>query len=120
MIYPRLEATILIAIFITIMSLGSFEVFASGYGGYHGEINTSTIISNNSGGTGVALGIAASQHNFDMSTKKTQISVAVGQYDGDEAVSFAAGKRVGDLLVNGSIGSEGGKQGMGAGIRIDF
>ena len=71
--------------------------------------------------SGIALGIATAQHNFDLGTSKTQISIGAGSYDGNNALSIGAGKRIGDsVLLNGSIGKEGGNTGIGAGITMRF
>lgn len=70
--------------------------------------------------TGVALGIASAQHAFDWSTDKSQLSVGIGQYDGSEAISVGVGRRFGEILVNGSLGKEGSKTGLGAGFLLRF
>ena len=69
---------------------------------------------------GVALGLAASQHNFDMGVNKFQGSVGLGTFQGVDALSFSLGKRYKDILINGSIGSENGLTGYGAGITWRF
>ncbi len=72
--------------------------------------------------SGVALGISASQLNFDHSTYSLQGAVGVGAYDGSEAVSIGLAKRVCKKcgLLSGSAGVERGKVGMGAGWSFRF
>lgn len=82
--------------------------------------NEQTQIVSNQTQKGVALGIAAANHHFDLGTYETQISLAAGSYSGSEAVSIAIGKRVKDVLINGSIGREGGKTGIGIGVTFRF
>ena len=69
---------------------------------------------------GVALAIAKSQHNFDWSTEKLQGSIGMGSFEGKDAISFGIGKRVGQILLNGSVGVESGNHGYGAGITWRF
>ncbi len=71
---------------------------------------------------GVALGISASQLNFDHSTYSLQGAVGVGAYDGSEAVSIGLAKRVCKKcgLLSGSAGVERGKVGVGAGWSFRF
>jgi len=52
---------------------------------------------------GVAIAIASAQHNFDYGTYSWQGSVGAGYYNGEDAVSFGVAKRVGKILMNGSI-----------------
>lgn len=69
---------------------------------------------------GVSLGIATAQHHFDLGTHKWQWSAGYGYFDGNDAVSFSIGKRVDRVLINGSIGREGGKTGYGVGLNGRF
>lgn len=69
---------------------------------------------------GVAIGIATAQHNFDFGTYELQGSVGVGSYDTAEAASFALGKRFNRVMINGSVGAENGKLGLGAGFNWRF
>ena len=78
-----------------------------------------TII-NNYDSEGTALAIAKAQHNFDWSTGKWQGSVGLGSFDNTDAISFGMGKRVGQTLLNGSIGRENGKYGYGIGVNWRF
>lgn len=70
--------------------------------------------------SGTALGIANAQLNFDKGTYGWQWSAGAGFYDDSEAVSFGMGKRYGNTLINGTIGSEDGKTGFGVGISGKF
>ena len=67
--------------------------------------------------SGMALGIAASQHNFTASTYSWQASVGIGSYNGSHAASIGIGKRACKKcgLFNGSIGIEKDKVGFGFG-----
>ena len=88
---------------------------------YITESTSSTTINNSI--TGIALSIATSQHQFDFGTSEDvwQGSVGVGNYKGKTATSFALGKRVGRMLVNGSVGKEEGSDlSFGAGINWRF
>jgi len=69
---------------------------------------------------GASLAIAMSQINFDWSTQKNQVSVGVGSFDNQDAISFGFGKRFGGVLINGSIGKEGSKSGYGVGFGLRF
>lgn len=69
---------------------------------------------------GVALGIAAAQHNFDYGTFSWQGSIATGSYDNSTAFSFGLGKRFKSTLINGSISNEGGKMGFGGAVGFRF
>jgi hypothetical protein len=69
---------------------------------------------------GVALAIAKAQHQMDWSTVKWQGSVGMGSFDNNDAISFADGKRVGQILLNISVGRENGKYGYGAGATWRF
>ena len=95
-----------------------FMALADSYGGER-CVNNSFAIGNYQS-KGVALGLAASQHNYDMGVNKFQGSVGLGTFQGVDAVSFSLGKRYKDILINGSIGSESGLTGYGAGITWRF
>jgi hypothetical protein len=82
----------------------------------HHESKVIQTVKNN----GVALAIAKAQHSFDWSTEKIQGSVGMGSFDNNDAISFAAGKRVGQILLNGSIGRENSKYGYGVGVTWRF
>jgi len=71
---------------------------------------------------GTALGLAASQHQFDQSTYRWQASVAAGTYRNRNAYSLAIGKRLCTAcgLLNGSIGTENGATGGGIGYSWNF
>jgi hypothetical protein len=69
---------------------------------------------------GVALGIATAQHSFNSSTFALQWSVGAATYENTDALSLAIGKRVGGILLNGSIGFENGSKGAGIGITGAF
>lgn len=50
-----------------------------------------------------AAAIATSQHQFNYGTFEWQVSVAAGWYKSENAVSFAIGKRIDNVLYNGSV-----------------
>jgi len=81
--------------------------------------NNTTIINNHTG-NGVALGLAAAQHNYYWGKSSLQGSAAVGMFDGKEAFSFGLAKKYKKTLINGSISKEGNKFGVGAGINWIF
>jgi len=64
---------------------------------------------------GVALGIAAAQHQFYLETDDLQGSIGGGNYEGENAVSFAMAKRFKGILINGSVGGSSGNIGTGVG-----
>jgi len=70
--------------------------------------------------SGVALGIATSQLVFDAGTSKTQISAGIGSFDDSDALAVGIGKKIDNLMLNGSIGFEDGKKGYGAGVSFKF
>ncbi len=86
----------------------------------HTTVNHYTNYHNSEKASGTALAIATANHTFYWGVKKTQASIAVGQYDGESAVSIGIGKRFDGLLINGSIGSEDNKVGYGAGFNWHF
>ena len=67
---------------------------------------------------GTALGLAASQHHFDLSTYDLQFSVGTGEFNGAEALSFGLAKRFNNILLNATIGEENGQTGYGAGFTM--
>ena len=71
---------------------------------------------------GVALGLAASSHHFDVGRYPLQWSVALGAYDNRNAASFAMGKRISEksLLLNSQIGIEENKVGFSIGLSGTF
>jgi len=90
---------------------------------HESSTNTTTILNSRIENTdGIALAIAAAQHQFDWGTYSLQGSIGVGEYDGNNAISFGIGGRIGKdrMLVNGSIGVEEGKTGIGAGLNWRF
>lgn len=72
--------------------------------------------------SGVALAIANSQLQFDSTTYQTQLGVGAGNFDGSNALSVGVAKRFCEHcpLVNGSIGQEGDKTGVGVGFTLRF
>ena len=82
----------------------------------------SVITTNNTVVSGVALSIAASQHQFDFGTYSWQGSVALGSYEERTAFSFGVAKRLCKdcMMLNGSFGVEEGKVGYGAGLNWRF
>lgn len=110
---------LLMAFFIFI--IGGFIIFTVSKAKAESSHNIGSIILNipDGDGTGTALGLAASQHHFDWHTNKWQASIGGGFYDDSQAVSGAFGKKVGDVLLNGSIGCDGAcGGGMGATFRF--
>jgi len=97
-------------------------------GGGHHHNHESTTVTNNTVVTkqvdtsGVALSIAAAQHQFDWGTYKLQGAVGFGGYDNSNAISLGVGKRLGKdrMLLNGSVGIENNKLGYGAGMNWRF
>jgi len=83
----------------------------------HDHHSTKTVIQNTDS---TALAIAASQIHMDWSTTKLQGSVGTGSYNGSHALSAGLGKKVGKVLVNGSIVTDGTNTGFGAGINWRF
>lgn len=69
---------------------------------------------------GVALGIAAAQHQFDFGTHKWQWSAGVGYYDDNSAASVGFAKRIDRVLIDATIGREGNKTGGGVGLHGRF
>lgn len=70
---------------------------------------------------GVALAIAAGSHQFDLSHTGFQLSAAGGFYDGENAVSIAAGGAIGNVFVSANIGtSSQQKTGGGVAVGIKF
>jgi autotransporter adhesin len=106
---------------IILLALLPSAVFA---GGNHTTINSYAHITEEvtyESYSGIALGIATAQHHFDLGTPKTQLSIGAGSYDGANAVSIGAAKRIGDsVLLNGTLGKEGGNTGVGAGVTLRF
>jgi len=86
---------------------------ANGLNGKDG-VNASTLYK------GVAAALASSQHNFGFYTPKTQWSIAGGQFDNESALSIGLGKRLGDVLINGSVVNESGEIGFGIGLSGRF
>lgn len=72
--------------------------------------------------SGAALAISTAQLQFDSTTYQTQVGVGVGSFDGSSAVSLGVAKRLCERcpLLNGSVGLEDGKTGMGAGATWRF
>ena len=83
-------------------------------------LTTNGVVTNTLTTKGIALGIAASQHHFDFGTKVWQGSVGTGSFDGNTAFSFGIAKRLDRVLINGSVSTEHGKTGYGAGINWRF
>jgi len=70
--------------------------------------------------SGIALGIATAQHQFDFGTHRWQWSAGVGFYDGDDAFSIGAAKRFDRVLVDVTAGRGGDKTGVGVGFHGRF
>ena len=86
----------------------------------HHHLQPSNTTTNIYSTKGVALGIAAAQHNFSSSTPDIQVSAAIGSYDSSSAVSFAFAKKFRQSLISGSVSSEGGITGFGGSIGFKF
>jgi len=74
---------------------------------------------------GVALGIAAASHQFDLNYSGLQGSLAAGHYDGESAVSIGIGGRLSDNkhqpFLNLNVGVTGrGERGVGAAVGWKF
>ena len=69
---------------------------------------------------GAELAYAASQHHFDWSTNKFQISLGAGVVDYNGALSIGIAKRKGDKLLNGSFSYGSGKSAAGFGATWRF
>jgi len=80
--------------------------FASGYNGQN-STNNSTYNSTYKG-SDASMALSAAQLNFDWSTQALQLSGGVGAHNGSQAFSIGLGKRVGRVLLNGSMTSGGG------------
>ena len=76
----------------------------------------------NSNTSGVALGIAATQHHFDFGTYKWQGSLGLGRFENNTAISIGIAKRLKDedVMINGSFGMENGRTGGGIGLNGRF
>ena len=80
-----------------------------------------TNVYNSSIDSGIALGIANAQLDFDWSTlNQVQAGVGMGTYNGKSALAFGASKRVGSILLKASAGLEDNKQSLGFGIMVRF
>lgn len=103
--------------------------FASYAGDPHGSSQTTTIITNTytyprtiKSYTGVALGLAAAQHSFSITTPALQWSISAATYEDSDAASFAIAKKLTgeSIMVNFSYGLEDGHEGFGVGINGVF
>ena len=70
--------------------------------------------------SGVAAVLAASQLNFDWGTDSWQLAGGLGNYENHTAGSVGFGKRIKNILVNGSYSRESGVDyfGIGGTIRL--
>ena len=86
------------------------------------EVTENTFVTNTTTeqAAGVALAIAASQHNFYLETNDWQASIGLGSYDNQGAASFGIAKRLKGVLVNGSVGRSNGATGYGLGASLRF
>ena len=104
----RVEATALIVIIYLALAVIGWAQASERY-----DI---TNITNNYDVNGTALAIAASQHQYDLSSDKWQLSAAGARFDGSEALSVGIGKGYQGGLINGSVGRQNGKTGVGVGF----
>lgn len=66
------------------------------------------------------IGLSASQLHFDWATTSLQGGAGVG-FKGDcQAGTFGLGKRTGDMLINGTVSTDGEDAAYGAGINWRF
>lgn len=112
------EKVVLITAIAVFMAFGAIAVFAKKAQAESRHEPVDLII-NVPEMSGQALGLAASQHNFDWHTTKWQASIGVGYYDTSEAISAGIGKKWGDILINGSVGCDS-RCGGGAGVTWRF
>jgi len=96
------------ALFVLLISPAAYA------SGSHHEyvVNNTTKVEKSSNS---AMALSAAQLNFDWSTQALQISGGVGSHNGSQALSIGLGKRVGQVLLNGSATSGGG---LGAGFTL--
>ena len=118
--------------FMLIVAALPFAVKASGNHHHHSDettVNNYTTINNPTNvvkettkedAQGIASAIAASQHHFDASTLKTQVSIAIGSFEDEEAASIAVGKSVNNFLISGSVSLESDKRAYGGSIGFKF
>ena len=106
----RIQSVALIA---TLFIVGGIIKVVNASERHHHDIYN---ITNTTESNGTALAIAASQHQYDLSSDKWQLSAAGARFDGSEALSFGIGKGYQGGLINGSIGREDGKTGVGVGF----
>ena len=69
---------------------------------------------------GTALAIAGSQCHFDLNTQGLQGCAGFGKYDGSSSSVIGIGKRIDNMLINGTIGREDGHSGVGLGLNFKF
>lgn len=69
---------------------------------------------------GVALAIATSQLVCDAGTRKNQVSIGLGSFEGDEAIALGGCKSFDNITIKGSVGNENGHVGYGAGFSVKF
>lgn len=84
------------------------------------EINNTVLVSQPTlkvSSEGIAMGVAAAQAHLDAGTLRTQVAVGIGNYDGNNAAVVSIGKRKCSdcALLNGTIGLEKDKIGLGFG-----
>lgn len=106
-------------VFFCAVAVLFFGLLANAYSHdyHHYESVTVTNAANNNG---VALAIAASQHQFDFGTHRWQGSIAAGSFGGESALSFGVAKRLDRVLLNGSFGMQGSSVGIGIGANWRF
>lgn len=102
-----------------LLFLLSTPVYASNYHHHHEPTNTGNAAPSNTG-NGIALSLATAQQHFDFGTHSWQGSIGAGTFDSDAAISFGVAKRLDRVLVNGSVGFESGKTGVGIGVNWRF
>ena len=118
----KIMAMTVLVLCMIVFSLLPFVAQASGN---HHESNQTIIniaqpsitINNQSG---VALALSANATLCDAGTKKNQLSVGVGEYEGSQAISVAGCKSFDNITVKVLAGSEDGDKGYSVGFGVKF
>ena len=69
--------------------------------------------------SGVALGLAAASHQYDLSYSGFQLSAAGGFFDGESALSIGMGGKAGKVFISGNVGVTS-QQKAGGGVAVGF
>lgn len=87
---------------------------------YSHDNHQSSSVTNVYNSQGVALAIATAQIHPEVGTSKWQFGAGLGSYGNTSAITVGIGKRVGKVLINGTLGTENGKTGLGVGVNFRF